>query len=123
MFILNFSNYDMVGHTGNFAATVQAVEVIDKCIGKIITALRAVDGEAIITSDHGNAEYMFDENTHQPHTAHTSELAPFIYVGRPAHINHDIGTLADIAPTMLYIMDLLQPREMTGEPLIALTEL
>lgn len=120
MIICNFANPDMVGHTGNFDATVKAIEVIDQCIGQIIAALREVGGEAIITSDHGNAECMYDEKTHQPHTAHTTEYAPFLYIGRPARVTHEVGTLADIAPTMLYLMGLPQPSEMTGKALLTL---
>jgi 2,3-bisphosphoglycerate-independent phosphoglycerate mutase len=118
MIICNFANPDMVGHTGNFDATVKAVEVIDQCLGRIITALKAVGGEAIITADHGNAECMYDEQTKQPHTAHTHELVPFVYIGRTATITDDIGTLADVAPTLLYLMGLSQPVEMTGRSLI-----
>lgn len=118
--ICNFANPDMVGHTGNFSATVQAIETIDACLGKIIAALKAVGGEAIITSDHGNAEKMFDETTHQPHTAHTSELVPFIYIGRPASIAKSNGILSDIAPTLLYLLAIPQPTEMTGETIVRL---
>jgi 2,3-bisphosphoglycerate-independent phosphoglycerate mutase len=118
LIVCNFANPDMVGHTGHFDATVHAIETIDTCLGKIIDTLRKVGGEAIITADHGNAECMYDEETRQPHTAHTSEPVPFIYIGRPAKISHAEGTLADIAPTLLYLMDLPNPREMTGNSLI-----
>src|SRR5438552_10778002 len=84
--VCNYANADMVGHSGNFEATVKAIETLDQCLGKIISALKAKEGEAIITADHGNAEMMFDEKTGQAHTAHTSERVPFIYVGRPAQI-------------------------------------
>jgi len=97
---------------------VKAIEAIDECLGKIMATLKKVGGEAIITADHGNAECMFDEQTQQPHTAHTSEPVPFIYIGRPAKINHQEGTLADIAPTLLYLMGLQKPLEMTGESLV-----
>lgn len=119
--ICNFANPDMVGHTGNFAAAVKAIETIDTCLGKIIAALQEVGGEAIITSDHGNAEMMFDVNTQQPHTAHTSELVPLIYVGRSAKTCKTNGILSDIAPTMLYLMGLPKPTEMTGSSLFELT--
>lgn len=120
LIICNFANPDMVGHTGNFAATVKAIEVIDDCLAKIIAALEKVGGEAIITADHGNAEIMYDDKTQQAHTAHTSEPVPVIYFGRKAKITHDgIGTLADIAPTLLYLMNLPKPAEMTGESLIS----
>ncbi len=119
--ICNFANPDMVGHTGNFKATVQAIECIDGCLSRVVAALREVDGEAIITADHGNAEKMFDEHTQQPLTSHTTEPVPFIYIGRSAVIAHDQGTLADIAPTMLYVMGLTKPEEMTGQSLIRFT--
>jgi 2,3-bisphosphoglycerate-independent phosphoglycerate mutase len=118
LIICNFANPDMVGHTGNFDATVTAIEVIDHCLGRISAALTQVGGEMVITADHGNAEFMFDEQTKQPHTAHTSELVPFVYRGRKATIAHDTGTLADIAPTLLYLMDLPKPAEMTGSSLV-----
>lgn len=118
--ICNFANPDMLGHTGNLPATIKAIETIDSCLEKIITALQSVGGEAIITADHGNAEIMFDHCTHQAHTAHTTELVPFIYVGRPATIAKKQGILSDIAPTMLYLMNLSQPKDMTGESLLRL---
>lgn len=118
--ICNFANPDMVGHTGNLEATIKAIETIDQCLAKIIPALQSVGGEALITADHGNAEFMFDEKTQQPHTAHTCELVPLIYVGRPAHVINSQGILSDIAPTMLYLMGLKQPQEMTGQPLLEL---
>lgn len=120
--ICNFANPDMVGHTGNLAAAIDAIEVIDHCIGKIISALSEVQGEAIFTADHGNAEIMFDPKTKQAHTAHTCELVPFIYYGRPAHLSEKEGVLADIAPTMLYLMGIEKPKEMTGETLIELVD-
>jgi 2,3-bisphosphoglycerate-independent phosphoglycerate mutase len=118
--ICNFANPDMVGHTGNFDATVTAIEVIDACLAKITKALQAAGGEALITADHGNAEMMFDESTGQPHTAHTRELVPLIYIGRPASPTTPNAVLSDIAPTMLYLMGIAQPAEMTGKPLFQL---
>lgn len=118
--ICNFANPDMVGHTGNFSATVKAIEAIDACLSNIIPALKEVGGEALITADHGNAEKMFDEQTGQPHTAHTHELVPFIYVGRPATVTKPNGRLSDIAPTLLYLLGLSVPKEMTGQSLLAL---
>jgi 2,3-bisphosphoglycerate-independent phosphoglycerate mutase len=118
--ICNFANPDMVGHTGNFEATVKAIETIDTCLGKIINTLQATGGEALITADHGNAEMMFDKETNQPHTAHTSDPVPFLYIGRNALINKDNGKLSDIAPTLLYLMNLPQPPEMTGKTLLKL---
>jgi 2,3-bisphosphoglycerate-independent phosphoglycerate mutase len=118
--VCNYANPDMLGHTGNFDAAVKAIEVIDVCLARVIEAVRSVDGEAIITADHGNAECMYDETTHQAHTAHTSERVPFVYVGRSGTITHSDGTLSDIAPTILYLMGLPQPREMTGKTLLNL---
>src|SRR3990167_11274745 len=119
--ICNFANPDMLGHTGQFPAVVKAIEVIDECLGRIIEALQSIGGEALITADHGNAEYMFDQNTQQAHTAHTHELVPFLYVGRKAEITKPEGILSDIAPTILYLMRLSQPKEMTGSSLVQLT--
>lgn len=120
VFICNFANADMVGHSGNFDATVKAIETIDHCLERIIETLKAHGGEAIITADHGNAECMFDPITNQAHTAHTSNLVPFLYVGRKAMITTPHGKLSDIAPTMLYLMNLTKPKEMTGIPLVEL---
>lgn len=120
MIICNYANTDMVGHSGNFAATVTAVEVIDQCLGQIEQALVKVGGEMLITADHGNAEMMFDEKTGQPHTAHTEMPVPLIYKGRRAHFVINNGTLADIAPTALYLMGLPQPAQMTGHCLLEL---
>ena len=117
--ICNFANTDMVGHTGNLAATVKAVETVDHCLGRICQAAQAVGGEILITADHGNAEQLCDQQTGQAHTAHTSNPVPLIYVGRPAEIA-STGALADIAPTMLYLMGLPPPPEMEGQPLVQL---
>ncbi|MBB1268490.1 2,3-bisphosphoglycerate-independent phosphoglycerate mutase [Shewanella sp. SR44-3] len=119
--ICNYPNGDMVGHTGNFDAAVKACEAVDACIGRVVEALAKVDGECLITADHGNAEQMTDESTGQAHTAHTSELVPFIYVGRKASIK-DGGRLSDIAPTMLSLMGQPVPAEMTGRCIIDLKE-
>ncbi len=119
--ICNFANPDMVGHTGNFEATVKAIETIDACLGRIETAARAAGAELLVTADHGNAEKMRGVSTKmtpgQPHTAHTSNVVPLVYVGREADVAPD-GTLADIAPTMLAIMGLPIPPQMTGRPLV-----
>ena len=117
--ICNYANPDMVGHTGNFEATVQAIEALDTCLSRVITSLERVGGEALITADHGNAEQMRDKQTGQPHTAHTSNPVPLVYVGRPATLASS-GTLADIAPTMLYLMGLDKPIEMGGDSLVTL---
>ncbi len=116
--ICNYANPDMVGHTGNFEATVQAIEVLDGCLGQVIDAAREVGGELLITADHGNAEQMVGEDTGQPHTAHTSNVVPLVYVGqRPLKLAP--GILSDIAPTMLALMELEVPTEMTGHNLAA----
>ena len=117
--VCNYANGDMVGHTGNFDAAVKAVETLDACIGRVVAAAREVGGEVLITADHGNAEMMFDPATGQPHTAHTLNRVPFVYVGRPATMASG-GALQDIAPTMLALMGLPQPPEMTGKSLVRL---
>jgi 2,3-bisphosphoglycerate-independent phosphoglycerate mutase len=117
--ICNFPNGDMVGHTGNFAAAVKACEAVDACLGRITEALLRNDGECLITADHGNAEQMLDASTGVAHTAHTSEPVPFIYFGRPANVRSG-GTLSDVAPTMLYLMGMDQPAEMTGTSIVTL---
>jgi 2,3-bisphosphoglycerate-independent phosphoglycerate mutase len=119
--ICNYANADMVGHTGKIAAAIKAVEVIDECVGRVINALQAVGGEALITADHGNIEKMTDECTGQPHTAHTTNVVPLLYVGRPANFIEMHGTLTDVAPTLLTIMGLKPPAEMTGQVLVELT--
>jgi 2,3-bisphosphoglycerate-independent phosphoglycerate mutase len=119
--ICNFPNGDMVGHTGNFAAAVKACEAVDACIGRVVAALREVGGECLITADHGNAEQMQDPNTGQAHTAHTSEPVPFIYVGREAQVRAG-GTLSDVAPTMLHLLGMPQPEEMTGTPIMTVKD-
>lgn len=120
--ICNFANPDMVGHTGNLEATIQAIEVIDNCLNRIVETLHEVGGEALITSDHGNAECMYDPNTQQPHTAHTTNKVPVIYVGRNAIPTTDDGILYDIAPTLLYLLGLPQPQEMTGHSLFKIVQ-
>ncbi|MFT6738275.1 MAG: 2,3-bisphosphoglycerate-independent phosphoglycerate mutase [Kangiellaceae bacterium] len=117
--ICNFPNGDMVGHTGNFDAAVKACEAVDACIGRIIEALSRNGAECLITADHGNAEQMQDPNTGIAHTAHTSEPVPFIYYGRAANVRSG-GTLSDVAPTMLHLMGMSQPSEMTGTPIVTL---
>lgn len=118
--ICNYPNGDMVGHTGSFDAAVKACEAVDHSVGRVIEALTSVGGEALITADHGNAEQMSDASTGQAHTAHTSELVPFIYVGRKASPRD--GVLSDVAPTMLHLMGLEQPAEMTGTTLMTLID-
>ncbi len=115
--ILNFANPDMVGHTGNLDAAVKAIEVIDECVGNIIKAINKVQGVVLITADHGNAEQMIDYKTGEPHTAHTTNPVPLILCGLE-DVKLKEGKLADLAPTMLDIMGLEKPEEMTGETLI-----
>lgn len=117
--ICNFPNGDMVGHTGKFDAAVKACEAVDACLGRIVSALEKNEGECLITADHGNAEQMVDPNTGVAHTAHTSEPVPFIYYGRNADARSG-GTLSDVAPTMLHLLGMPQPEEMTGTPIVTL---
>ena len=117
--ICNFANADMVGHTGDLQASIVAVETLDQCLGKIINTLQAVGGEALITADHGNVEYMFNPKTQQPHTAHTHNQVPFVYIGnRKAICSTRNGSLKDIAPTLLALLNIAPPAEMTGQSLI-----
>jgi 2,3-bisphosphoglycerate-independent phosphoglycerate mutase len=120
--ICNFANPDMVGHTGNESATIDAIEALDTFIKKITKAIKKVDGELLITADHGNAELMLNEKTGQAHTAHTTNPVPFIYVGHRDAVMADNGALSDIAPTMLYMMGLDIPPEMNGRPLLTFKE-
>ena len=117
--ICNYPNGDMVGHSGVFEAAVKACEAVDSCIGRVVDALEEFGGEALITADHGNAEQMADLKTGQAHTAHTSEPVHFIYVGRDAEPMQG-KALSDVAPTMLHLMGMEQPKEMTGTPIMML---
>jgi 2,3-bisphosphoglycerate-independent phosphoglycerate mutase len=117
--ICNYANPDMIGHTGIEKAAEKAVLVIDACLARVLSALKKVNGEALITSDHGNIELMYDEKTGQAHTAHTTNSVPLIYVGRPAKIIKNTGALDDVAPTLLYLMGLKMPEEMTGNNLFS----
>ncbi len=119
--ICNYANPDMVGHTGDLDAARRAIEAVDACLGRVVPAMQAIGGEVLITADHGNAECMLDESAGQPHTAHTTNLVPFIYIGRPARVAEE-GALEDVAPTLLKMMGLPQPMEMTGHPLIVFTD-
>ena len=117
--VVNFANGDMVGHTGQFDAAVAAVETLDACLGRIEAALLAADGEGLITADHGNCEQMRDHDNDQPHTQHTTELVPLIYLGNGPHqLDPEGGILADIAPTILSMMGLNIPAAMTGRSLL-----
>lgn len=115
--ICNYANGDMVGHSGNMAAATKAVEALDICIGRVVEAMQSIGGEVIITADHGNAEQMIDHATHQAHTAHTLNPVPFLYIGRKAKLAEG-GALRDLAPSLLSMMGLPQPAEMTGHSLI-----
>lgn len=115
--ILNFANCDMVGHTGVFEAAVKAVETVDQCVGKVVDAVKEMSGIAVITADHGNADKMVDTDG-EPFTAHTTNLVPLCVVGYDCKLKQEGGKLADIAPTMLQMMNIPQPKEMTGESLI-----
>mgnify|MGYP000204277461 FL=1 len=117
--IINFANPDMVGHTGVIPAAVKAVETVDQCVGTAVEAIKEVDGVLFICADHGNAEQMIDYKTKAPHTAHTTNPVPFILVNYDDSVKlREGGCLADIAPTLLEIMGLPQPAEMTGKSLI-----
>ena len=117
--IINFANPDMVGHTGVIPAAVKAVETVDQCVGTAVEAIKEVDGVLFICADHGNAEQMIDYKTKAPHTAHTTNPVPFILVNYDDSVKlREGGCLADIAPTLLEIMGLPQPEEMTGKSLI-----
>jgi len=119
--ICNFANADMVGHTGNLNAAIKAMEVLDTCIGQVVNAMESIGGEVIITADHGNAELMEDYENKQVHTQHTTNVVPFLYIGRKATIKPN-GRLSDIAPTLLHLMGEKQPSEMTGQNLIQLND-
>ena len=118
LIVCNYANGDMVGHTGNFEAAVKAVEALDVCLGRVEAALLEVDGQALVTADHGNCEQMEDYISGQVHTQHTTESVPLVYVGnRRLQLDPEGGILADIAPTLLTLLDLPQPMEMTGRNL------
>jgi len=117
--VVNYANGDMVGHTGQFAAAVKAVETLDHCIGRIQSALLAAGGEGLITADHGNCEQMRDYDNDQPHTQHTTEHVPLIYLGSQSRaLDPAGGILADIAPTLLTMMGLEIPEAMSGRSLL-----
>ena len=116
--ILNFANPDMVGHTGNLDAAIKAIEAVDDCIGKILDCILPQKANLIITADHGNAEQMIDYKTGEPHTAHTTNLVPLILISERENVKLRKGKLADLAPTILELMGIEKPEEMTGESLI-----
>jgi 2,3-bisphosphoglycerate-independent phosphoglycerate mutase len=115
--ICNYANCDMVGHSGNLAAAIVAVEALDNCIGRVVNAMQSIGGEVLITADHGNAELMYDTENGQPHTQHTTNLVPLVYIGRDASLREG-GALSDLAPTLLKMMGLTQPYEMSGKDLV-----
>jgi len=129
--VINFANPDMVGHTGNMDAAVKAIETVDECVGKIVNATGEMGGSILITADHGNAEMMKDANG-EPWTAHTTNLVPLIFIegekrkipnqGNDIYLRDNAG-LADIAPTLLQLLNLPIPKEMTGKSLIKEIEL
>ncbi len=120
LIICNFANTDMVGHSGKLDATIKAVEAVDTCLGIVVQALKSIDGEALITADHGNAEQMVNPKTKEVHTAHTNNPVPLIFISsRKAVLAPPCkGALSDIAPTLLAMMDVEQPDEMTGKNLL-----
>jgi 2,3-bisphosphoglycerate-independent phosphoglycerate mutase len=115
--ICNIANPDMVGHTGNMKAAITAVEAVDQCLGVVISAVRDVKGELLVTADHGNIEQMKDHESGQNHTAHTTNPVPLVYYGRKAKALSG-GALKDIAPTMLYLLGMTPPEQMTGHSLL-----
>ena len=119
LIITNYANPDMVGHTGDLQAAIAACEAVDQCLGKVEDALLSVGGQALVTADHGNCEQMLDHASGQTHTQHTTELVPLVYLGaQQSGLQASGGILADIAPTILDLMELPQPAEMTGKSLL-----
>ena len=120
LIVCNYANGDMVGHTGVYDAAITAVETLDTCLGRIETALLASGGQALVTADHGNCEQMLDYDSGQNHTQHTTELVPLVYIGaRQVTLSADGGILADIAPSLLTLIGVDQPPEMTGHSLVS----
>ena len=116
--VVNYANPDMVGHTGVYAAALNAVEKIDEILGKLSKAILAVDGQMIITADHGNIEEMFDEDINQPHTAHSMNPVPFSVINSRQDFSLENGGLCDVAPTILDLLDIEKPEDMTGKSLL-----
>ncbi len=117
--IINFANPDMVGHTGVEAAAIKAVEAVDACVGKAVAALKEADGTMFLCADHGNAEQLIDYDTKESFTAHTTNPVPFILINYDdKYTLREGGCLADIVPTLIEIMGMEQPREMTGKSLL-----
>jgi 2,3-bisphosphoglycerate-independent phosphoglycerate mutase len=117
--ITNFANPDMVGHTGVQEAAIRAIEAVDECVGKVVAAVKEADAKLFICADHGNAEQLVDYETGAPFTAHTTNQVPFILVNCGDEIGlREGGCLADIAPTLIELMGMEQPAEMTGKSLL-----
>ncbi|MBY0324092.1 MAG: 2,3-bisphosphoglycerate-independent phosphoglycerate mutase [Reyranella sp.] len=122
LIVVNYANSDMVGHTGNLDAAIKAIEAVDASLGRLMDAVKKAGGVMLVTADHGNAEQMFDEKTHQKHTQHTLNRVPALLFNAPANVRSlSDGKLADVAPTMLALIGLPQPREMTGHSLLSET--
>jgi 2,3-bisphosphoglycerate-independent phosphoglycerate mutase len=117
LIVLNYANPDMVGHTGKLAAAIKAVETVDTGLGRIVEAIRKAGGALLATADHGNCELMRDPETGGPHTSHTTNPVPVVLLGG-GDVSLAEGRLADLAPTLLELMDLPQPAEMTGTSLL-----
>ena len=120
--ICNYANGDMVGHTGDFSASVKAVEAVDQCLGRIVRAITKSNGHLLITADHGNVEQMVDPKTNQPLTSHTNGPVPLVYVGHNNYQFKGEGSLCDIAPTLLMLLGIRIPAEMTGSVLLHSTD-
>src|SRR5690606_28746072 len=118
LIVVNYANPDMVGHTGDLQAAIRAAETVDACLGRLEVALRETGGVMLVTADHGNLEMMRDPETGQPHTAHTTNLVPALLVNPPRPVALKDGRLADVAPTVLELMGLPKPAEMTGASLL-----
>ena len=116
--ILNYANPDMVGHTGSLPAAIKAIETIDECVGKVVETMLKHDGTMLITADHGNSEQMIDYKTGEPHTAHTTNPVPLILVTENNELKIKSGKLADLAPTILELLNIEKPKEMTGESIL-----
>lgn len=120
LIVVNYANTDMVGHTGDLAAATRAVEAVDGCLGRLMPAIQAAGGVMFVTADHGNAEQMYDEHSHQKHTQHTLNRVPALLFNGPASVQSlSDGKLADVAPTMLALMGVPQPVEMTGRSMLS----
>lgn len=124
LIVCNYANADMVGHTGNLKAATQAIEALDQCFSKLDNAIQQTGFQVLITADHGNAERMFDKEKQLPHTAHTSHPVPLVYLGNKAILKSKTtaGSLIDLAPSILYLLDIEQPIEMTGTSLLTSME-